>query len=135
MRGQSSAEMLILISVTLIAVASMLYLGIGSNESAVVMRAARDGAENAIAVIDSEYGCMIDIEEVGFDAGMITITVSIRDSPAVDDFDNIIKENIREGALKHIQNAVSGSFPLTAGPVKTSYYTYDVTVEVRRVTK
>lgn len=135
MRGQSSAEMLILISAILISVASMLYLGIGSNESAVVMRAARDGAENAIAGIDSEYGCMIDIEEVGFDAGMITITVSLRDSPAVDDFDTIIKENIREGALKHIQNAVGGSFPLTAGPVKTSYYTYDVTVEVRRVTK
>ncbi len=135
MRGQSSAEMLILISAILIAVASMLYLGIGGNESAVVMRAARDGAENAIAALDAEYGCSINIEEVGFDAGMITITVSVRDIPTVDNFDNMIKENIREGALKHIQNAVGGSFPLTAGPVKTSYYTYDVTVEVRRVTK
>lgn len=135
MRGQSSAEMLILVGAILIAVASMLYLGIGSNESAVVTRAARDGAENAIAAIDAEYGCMIDIEEVGFDAGMITITVSIRDTPAVDNFDNMIKENIKVGALKHIQNAVGGSFPLTAGPVKTSYYTYDVAVNVRRVTK
>lgn len=132
--------MLILVAAILIAVASMSYLGIGSNESAVVMRAARDGAENAIAAIDAEYGSSIDIEEVGFDAGTITISVAVRNAPPDnidwDDFrDNIIKENIIEGALKYIQNAVGGYFPVTAAPVQTAYYTYDVTVDVRRVTK
>ena len=140
MKGQSSAEMLILVGAILIAVASMLYLGTVGNESAVVMRAARDGAENAIAAIDVEYGCSIYIEELGFDAGTITIYVVVRDAPpdniTWDNFrDNIIEENIREGALKHIQNVVGGSFPVTAEPVKTAYYTYDVTVEVRKVTK
>ncbi|MDI6884098.1 MAG: hypothetical protein QMD00_03015 [Hadesarchaea archaeon] len=135
MRGQSSAEMLILVGAILIAVASMLYLGTGGNESAVVMRAARDGAENVIAALDAKYGCSIDIQEVGSYAGTITITVTVRDSPAVENFDNIIKDNIRTGALMHIQNAVGGSFPATAQPVKTAYGTYDVAVEVRRVTK
>jgi len=135
MRGQTSAEMLILLGAILIVVASMFYLGVGSNESVVVMQAARDGAENAIAALDTKYGCSADIRGVGFDAGMIAITVSIRDSPAVYNFDNIVKENIRVAALKYIQNGVSGYFPVTAGPVKTSYYTYDVRVEVLRVTK
>jgi hypothetical protein len=135
MRGQTTAEMLILFGAILIVVASMLYSGTGANESAVAMRAARDGAENAIAALDAEYGCSADIAEVGFDAGTITITVSLRDSPAVYNFDNIMKESIRAGALKYIQNAVSGSFPVTAGPVKTSYATYDVAVDLRRVTK
>ncbi len=135
MRGQTSFEMLILIGAILIAAASMLYLGLGSNESAVVMRAARDGAENAIAAMDAEYGCSIDIEEVGFDTGMITITVSVRNVPALENFDNMAKDNIRIGALKHIHNAVGGSFPTIAGAVKTAYHTYDVTVELRKVTK
>ena len=132
--------MLILVAAILIAVASMLYFGTVGNESAVVMRAARDGAENAIAAIDAEYGCSIDIEELGFDAGAITIYVVVRDAPPAnitwDNFrENIVEENIRGEALKHIQNAVGGSFPVTPAPVKTAYYTYDVTVDVRRVTK
>ena len=140
MKGQTSAEMLILVGAILIAVASMLYLGLGSSEMSAVMQTARDGAENAIAAIDAEYGCSIDIEELGFDAGTITISVAVRDAPPAsitwENFrENIVKKNIREEALKHIQNAIGGSFPATAGPVKTAYYTYDVTVEVRRVTK
>lgn len=135
MRGQTSAEMLILVGGILMVVTSMVYLGMGGNESAVVMQAARDGAENVIAAFDAEYGCSADINGVGFNAGVITIYVSIRDSPPVVNFDNILKENIRVGALKYIQNSVGGSFPTTAGPVKTSYATYDVAVDLRRVTK
>lgn len=140
MRGQSSVEMLILVGAIMIAVSSMLYLGTRVNELEVVMRAARDGAENAISTINAEYGCSIDVEGLGFDAGTITISVVVRDAPphnfSWDNFrDNIIKRNIREGALLHIQNAVGGFFPATPGPVKTARYTYDVTVEVRRVTK
>lgn len=142
MRGQSSAEMLILVGAILIAVASMLYLGAGANESSAVMRAARDGAENAIADIDAEYGCEIIIEKIGFDAGTIAIYVEVRSPPpdiTWENFrDNIVRPNIRDGALKYIQNAVTGSIPETAQPVRTGYYTYDVPLEnivVTRVTK
>lgn len=140
MRGQSSAEMLILVGAVLISIASMLYLGTGSNESAVVMRAARDGAENAIAAIDSEYGCSIDVENLSFYGENVTISVVARNVPPGDmsweDFEqNVIKENIRNEALRYMHNAIGGNFPAVVEPVKTSYHTYDVTVNVRRVTK
>ena len=133
MRGQSSAEMLILVGAILVAVASLLYLGVGSNETAVVMSAARAGAENAIATLDTEYGCAIDVERLGFDAGTITIYITVRSGPPPDN--QTISDNIRAGALKHVCNAITGSLPETAEPVKTGYYTYDVAVEVTRVTK
>ena len=139
MKGQTSAEMLILVGAILMAVASMLYLGLGSSEMSAVMRAARDGAENAIADIDAEYGCEIVIEEVGFDAGTITISVEVRSPPPNITWENfkvnIVEPNIREGALKHIYNAVVGFLPETADNVKTGYYTYSVEVDARRVTK
>ena len=133
MRGQSSAEMLILIGAILVAVASLLYLGVGSNEMATVKSAARAGAENAIAALDAEYGCEIIIEDDGFDAGTITIYVSVRGGPPPDD--QAISDNIRSSALKYIYQAVLGSFPENAEPVKTGYYTYDVAVEIGRVTR
>ena len=136
MRGQSSAEMLILLGAILIAVTSTLYMGMSSNESTVVMQAARDGTENAAATIDADYGCSIDIEGLALNAGTLTIQVIVRNPPSENIiWDNMIKNNIREGALKYINNAIFGSFPVTAGPVKAAYFTYDVTVEVRRVTK
>ena len=133
MKGQSSAEMLILVGAILVAVASLLYSGAGSNETAVVMSAVRAGAENAIAALDIEYGCAIDIKQLDFDAGTITIHVTVRGGPPPDN--QTISDNIRMGALKHIYNAIVGFLPETAEPVKTSYYTYDVAVEVTRVTK
>ncbi len=133
MRGQSSAEMMILVGAILVAVASLLYLGAGGNEMETVKSAARAGAENAIADIDAEYGCEIIIEEVGVDAGTITIYVNVRGGPPPDD--QTIRDNIRASALKYIYQAVVGFFPENAEPVKTGYYTYDVNVEIRRVTK
>ncbi len=133
MRGQSSAEMMILVGAILVAVASLLYLGAGSNEMETVKSAARAGAENAIADIDAEYGCEIIIEEVGVDAGTITIYVNVRGGPPPDD--QTISDAIRASALKYIYQAVVGFFPENAEPVKTGYYTYDVNVEIRRVTK
>lgn len=141
MRGQASAEMLILVGAILIAAASLVLLGTMSNESAAVMRAARDGAENAIAAIDAEYGTSIDIENLSYDGEFITISVVVRNGPPGDmtweNFEeNIVKENIRNEALKHMHNAVGGVFPKeVVGAVRTSYSTYDVVVDVRRVTK
>lgn len=140
MKGQSSAETLILVGVILISITTLIYLGTLSNENAAVMSAARDGAENAIFVIDATYGCSIDIDNLSFNAGTITIRVVAVNAPpdniSWDDFsEDTIENNIRTGALKYIRNAIGGSFPTTAAPVKTSYYTYDVVVEARRVTK
>jgi len=140
MKGQSSAEMLILIGGILISIAAMIYLGTSSNEGAGVMQAARDGAENAISTIDATYGCSIDIDNLSFNAGTITIRVAAVNAPPSgitwDNFsENTIENNIRTGALKYISNAIGGYFPTTAAPVTTSYYTYDVVVETRRVTR
>ncbi|MFH1821885.1 MAG: hypothetical protein ABH852_05560 [Methanobacteriota archaeon] len=140
MRGQSSVEMLILMGAILIAVTTTLYIGIGSNESTAVMQAARDGTENATAAIDADYACSIDMEGLALNAGTVTIQVIVRNAPSENiiwDYfrDTIIKKNIREGALKYINNALFGSFPENAAPVKAAYDTYDVTVEVRKVTK
>jgi len=132
-RGQSSAEMLFLTGAILVVVASLLYLGVGSNEMATIMSAARVGTENAIAALDYEYGCTIDIEQVGFDAGTVTIYVNVRGGPPPDD--QAISDNIRASALKYVYQAVVGSFPKNAEPVKTGHYTYDVNVGIRRVTK
>ncbi|GAI48344.1 unnamed protein product, partial [marine sediment metagenome] len=99
--------MLILVAAILVAVASLLYIGIRSNEMAVVMSAARDGAGNAIATLDAEYGCAIDIEQLGFDAGTITIHVKVRGGPPPDD--NVIRDSLKDGILKFIHNAITGS--------------------------
>jgi hypothetical protein len=103
------------------------------------MRAARDGAENAIATIDDNYGCSIDIDNLIYSAGTITINVVALNVPpgniGWDNFrENVIENKIREGALLYVSNAIGGSFPHTVQPVKTAHYTYDVAVEVRRVT-
>ena len=133
MRGQTSAEMMILMGVVLVVVSLVFYLGSEGNEMATVMSAARTGTENAIAALDSEYGCAIDIEQVGFDAGTVTIYVNVRGGPPPDN--QAILDNIRTNALKYIYQAVVGSFPESAEPVKTGYYTYNVNVGLRRVTK
>jgi len=141
MKGQSSAETLILVSVILISVTALFYLGQSSNETATILRAARDGAENAIFTIDMDNGCTIDIENLTFSSsGTITINVVARNAPpdniSWDNFaENTIENNIRTGALKYIHYALAGSFPTTVASVKTSYYTYDVEVEARRVTQ
>ncbi len=100
---------------------------------ATIMSASRAGAENAIASLDFEYGGTIGIEQVGFDAGTITIYVNVRGGPPPDN--QAISDNIRVSALKYIYQAVTGSFPKSAEVVKTGHYTYDVDVGIRRVTK
>ena len=140
MRGQTSVELLVLISAILISVSSMLYIGMGSNDSSVVISGARNGAENAIFTIDMEYGCSTDIEEVSVSHGMVTIEVKIRNAPPTgyswENFkENIVENMIRDQALKYIRYAISGYFPEVADLVKTTYATYDVEVVVERVVK
>jgi hypothetical protein len=134
MRGQSSVEMLVLVAAMLISVASLVYLGMRDNESAAAMLAARDGAENAIAALDTQYGCSIDVEKVGFDAGAITVYVVVRDAPPENltwenFWENTVRPSIRREALRHVSNAVTGSLPAAVEYVRTSYYIYTVAVD------
>jgi hypothetical protein len=132
-RGQSSVEMLVLVAAILISVASLVYMGTRDSESTAVIRAARDGAENAIAVLNVEFGCSIDIEEIGFNAGAITVHVIVRNAPPENltwenFWESVVKPRIRMEALKYINNAVTGSFAAVEY-VRTNYYTYTVTVD------
>jgi len=133
MRGQTSAEMLILLGAILLTVTSLVYAGGGRNEIDVVKSAARSGADNAIAALDAEYGCTINIEKLSFDAGTITISVNVMGGPPPDN--QTIRDGIRVDALKFISQAIDGTFPENTQLVKTRHYTYDVMVEVRRVTR
>lgn len=140
MRGQSSAELLILVGGILLITTFMLSLGLRTSESTLAIQVARDGAENAISRMNANYGCSIDIDNLAFDSGTITISVAVRNAPP-DNLtwsyfsENIIKKYIREAALKLIQNAVSGRAPSVTTPVKTAHYTYEVVVNTRQVTK
>ena len=100
MRGQSSVEMLVLISAILISVASMLYYGMGSNESTVVLTGARDGAENAIFNVDMQYGCSTNIEHVGISGGLITIEVKVRNAPPSGYSWENFSENVVENVIR-----------------------------------
>lgn len=140
MRGQTSVEMLVLVSAILISVSSMLYWGMGSNESAVVLAGARDGAENAIFTINMEYGCSTDVERVSVSKGIVTIEVNVRNAPppgySWDNFsENVVENIIRDQALKYIRYSFSGYFPEAADLVKGTYATYDVEVVAERVVK
>jgi hypothetical protein len=132
-RGQSSVEMLVLVAAILISVASLVYMGTRDSESTAAIRAARDGAENAIADLNVEFGCSIDIEKIGFDAGAITVYVVVRNAPPENFtwenfWENVVRPDIRMEALKYINNAVTGSFA-TVEYVRTSYHTYTVAVD------
>jgi hypothetical protein len=132
--------MLILTAAIIITVASILYLGIGNNESAVAMQAAREGAENAATAMAVDHGCSVDIDGISISSGTIIIDVIASNSPpgifTWDNFrENVIRKNIHDGALRQIHGALLGSFPAAAEPVKTGYRTYDVEVRIKRVTR
>jgi hypothetical protein len=140
MRGQASVELLVLVGAILISVASMLYLGAGSNELTLVLRAARDGVENAALALALDYGCSVKIRELGFSAGVITIEVAVRNAPPSgqtwENFaENIVEPTVRAHVLRFIAYALTGAPPAEPYPVRTSYYTYDVEVAAERVTR
>lgn len=119
MRGQSSAEMLILIGAILLVVAAFVAMGEQSNRGAVVLSAARTGADNAIASLDAQYGCTIDIKAIGLDANNVMIYLTVKGGPPPDN--ETVENTIRDGAQELVN--------LTG-------YRYNVYAEVvERVTK
>ena len=119
MKGQSSAEMLILVGAILLVVAALVAMGGQSNESAVVLSAAHTGADNAIAALDAQYGCTIDIRAIGLSANNVTIHLTVRGGPPPDN--QTIENAIRDGAQELVNR---------------TGYKYNMYVEVvERVTK
>ncbi len=139
MKGQASVELLVLVGAILVSIASMLYLGMASNEQTVVAQAARDGIENAALALQLEYGCELSATHVGVSHGDITMSIKIRNAPPQgftwENFrDNVVKPLLREQVLRFVGYALSGNFPEAVGPVSGRYYTYDVeNIEVERV--
>ncbi len=133
MRGQASVETLILIGVIVLTATSIVYAGNLSREVEIVKSAASLGAENAIIALEAEYGVTIWIEKVSFKNGEVSISLLVVGGPPP--HDQTIENEVREDALRFIHQAIAGDFPRNAYPVKTSYYTYDVVVEVERVVR
>lgn len=136
--GQSSAEFLALAAGILLTATSLLYIGLENNELSSVLQAARDGAEEAIATIELSYGCPANVENLRYNEGKITISLTLIFSPQDEsnwtEFkENVVKKMVREYALNCIRNAVSGQETPTAVPVKTIFHTYDVSVDLREV--
>jgi type II secretory pathway pseudopilin PulG len=132
-RGQASVETLLILAVVLAIVAGLVPLGRRSNEVSVAMSAARTGAGKAIAELNMQYGCAIDIEHLSFAAGDITIYLTVRGGPPPDN--QTIRDNVRDEALRYICRALTGGFPDVPRPIRTQDYTYDVSVELERVIK
>jgi len=123
---------MLILALVLTAALAFLPAGERGNEINTVMSAARAGASRAITELSMQYGCAIDITELNFDGGNITIylTASVGGPP-----DATISDEVRNEALRYIHQAVRGTFQENAESVKTQNYTYDVSVSITRVMK
>jgi len=123
---------MLILAMVLTAVLAFLPAGERSNEINTVMSAARAGASRAITELSMQYSCTIDITELNFDGGNITIYLT---ASVWGPLDATISNGVRNEALSYIHQALRGTFPENAGPVKTQNYTYDVSVSITRVMK
>ncbi len=116
MRGQASIETLLILAAVLSTVAALVIMGQQSSEITNAEAAARLGAENAIAALNMENGCMIDITWLGLRDDAITIQLAVRGPGDL----TAIEGEIGNSAEKYL---------LQAG------HTYGVEVTAERVTK
>ena len=126
MKGQTAPEALILSAAILLTVASLVYLGSASNDSAVAFRVARDGAENILARIDFDYGCSSQLENLIIQGSVVRIGVVVRDAPP----EGFSWENFRDNVLV---KALEENLP--AYIEKYAAKSYGIEVAVRRVVK
>jgi len=116
MKGQASIETLLILVAVLSTVAALVIMGQRSNDITNAEAAARLGAENAIAALNMENGCMIDITWLGLRDDNITIQLAVMGPGDL----TAIESEIENSAERYI---------LQAG------YTYEVEVTAERVTK
>lgn len=118
MRGQTAPEALILISVILLTVASLVYVGSTGNDSSVIFAVVRDGAENILARIDFDYGCSSQIENLSV-VDSVRIGVVVRNAPpqglSWENFrDNILLKGLEENLPDYIARYAGRSYTVEA---------------------
>lgn len=132
--GQSSTEFLILAAGILLISTSFFYWSLENHEVTTIIQATRDGAENALANIEINYGVSANIEYLKLDDNQIEISIAIMGTPpeiAWADFaENVVKKTVRESVFCHIQYALSS---LSTKNPESAPYTYDVSVSLRKV--
>lgn len=125
MRGQTSLEMLLLLSAILIAATSLTFFSRGRSEEQVALGGARLGVENAIAGL-RENGGEFQVEGGWLEGRTLVFRVAVRGSSLPD---GEIENRLRENALSFLCYTLTGSFPSQPGPVGG----YDVEVRIERL--
>jgi hypothetical protein len=125
MRGQTSLEMLLLLSGVLIAAASLAYFSRGRGEEQLVMGGVRFGVENAIAGL-RDNGGEFSVEKCWMEGRVVMVRVVVKNSFMPDEE---IRERVRDNALNFLCYVLTGGFPTVPGPTGG----YDVEVEIERL--
>jgi len=132
MRGQAAVETMLIIGAVLTVVSVLMLVGQRSNEADSAMSAARTGANEAIAQLNMQYGCQISVDELTFNDGMISLSLTASNGGPSD---SVIRNGVRTEVLKYVYQAINGVFPDNVQPVRTRNYTYDVSVAINRVSR
>jgi uncharacterized protein (UPF0333 family) len=132
MKGQAALETLLIIGAVLAVISALMLIGQRNNEANSAVAAARTGANKAIVELGMKYGCQINVDNLTFIDGTISLSLTTSNGGPSD---TVIVDAIRTEALKYVYQAINGTFPDSAQPVKTRNYTYDVSVIVNRVGK
>jgi uncharacterized protein (UPF0333 family) len=132
MRGQAAVETMLIIGAILTVVSALMLVGQRSNEADSAMSAARTGANEAIAQLNMQYGCQISVDELTFNDGMISLSLTASNGGPSD---SVIRDGVRTEVLKYVYQAVNGVFPDNVQPVRTRNYIYDVSVAINRVSR
>ena len=132
MRGQAAVETMLIIGAVLTVVSVLMLVGQRSNEADSAMSAARTGANEAIAQLNMQYGCQISVDELTFNDGMISLSLTASNGGPSD---SVIRNGVRTEVLKYVYQAINGVFPDNVQPVRTRNYTHDVSVAINRVSR
>jgi len=125
LRGQTSLEMLLLLSGILVAATVLVYTSTGKSEEQLVLGGARLGVENALAGLKEEGG-EFWVERGWLEGKRVIFEVAVRGSGLSD---AEIKDRLRENALSFLWYTLTGSFPIQPGPIRG----YNVEVRVERL--
>lgn len=125
MRGQTSLEMLLLLSAILIAATTLTFYSRGRGEEQMVLGGARLGVENAIAGL-RENGGEFAVVGSWLEGRTVVFRVAVKGSSLSD---AEIENRLRENALSFLCYTLTGSFPSQPGPVGG----YDVEIRIERL--
>ncbi|MEM3421939.1 MAG: hypothetical protein QW835_06465 [Candidatus Hadarchaeum sp.] len=133
--GQSSTEFLILVAGIILTATSFFCWSLQNTELTTIIQAAHDGAENALATIEINYGCSAYVECFGLNDNRIEISIVILAAPPenINQFDfteKVVKKMVKESVFNYIQRALSSLS--TNNPIETAFCPYDVSIRIRK---